>query len=157
MATLTKIFTGMDKGPERINDNLNALNADAEKALQGAHWTDWTHNGVVIQNGFNEGSGSGQINWRKLIDMNGTVLATQIHGAITKPAYKGEDTAFAQIGGVGVPSRDHTDLNFTQNNGSATGVVHVNMSVKDGDVVLHAVGHPYGQYLDGWTEFNILY
>ena len=157
MADLTKIFTGMDKGPERINDNLNALNADAEKALRGARWTDWTHNGVVVQNGFNEGSGSGQINWRKLIDMNGVVLMTQIHGSITKPAYKGDDTAFAQVGGVDVPSRDHTDLSFTQNNGSATGVVHVNMSVKDGDVVLHAVGHPFGQYLDGWTEFNILY
>lgn len=99
MADLAKIFTGMDKGPEEIDKNFTALNNDTEKALQGAHWTDWTHNGVVVQNGFSEVPGSGQINWRELIDMNGTVLVTQIHGTITKPAWTGESAVFAQIGG----------------------------------------------------------
>lgn len=43
MADLTKIFTGMDKGPEAIMDNFNKLNIN---------WTDWSNEGIVFQNGF---------------------------------------------------------------------------------------------------------
>ena len=50
METLTKIVTGMEKGPEAIDTNFEALNADAlsNKITD----TGWTSAGVVCINGF---------------------------------------------------------------------------------------------------------
>ncbi len=49
MADLAKIFTGMDKGPEVIDQNFGILNADVEGKIT-VH--DWSEDGLVYANGF---------------------------------------------------------------------------------------------------------
>lgn len=49
MADLAKIFTGMDKGPEAIDQNFGVLNADVEGKIT-VH--DWSEDGLVYANGF---------------------------------------------------------------------------------------------------------
>ena len=46
---LTKIFTGMAQGPERINDNFKALDVSSPKIL-----TNWSSDGITYKNGCSE-------------------------------------------------------------------------------------------------------
>lgn len=50
MADLAKIFTGMDKGPETIDQNFGTLKAEVEGNIT-VH--DWSSDGLVYANGFN--------------------------------------------------------------------------------------------------------
>ena len=54
MANLDKIFTGMDKGPETIDKNFNALNSDVGGVRSSLQWTNWSKEGLVFLNGFND-------------------------------------------------------------------------------------------------------
>jgi len=48
MATLTKIVTGMEKGPEAIQGNFDTLNGAIGQAVSV---TDWTNAGITYLNG----------------------------------------------------------------------------------------------------------
>ncbi|NMV61377.1 hypothetical protein [Limosilactobacillus reuteri] len=55
MANLTKIFTGMDKGPETINDNFNKINDDngtLNSKIDGINWSGISTEGIVYNGNF---------------------------------------------------------------------------------------------------------
>lgn len=54
MANLQEISTGMAQGPEAINADLNAINAELEGVRGGLKWTDWTNEGITYFNGFKD-------------------------------------------------------------------------------------------------------
>ena len=60
--TLTTIFTGMEKGPEAIDANFKAVDANSPTIL-----TDWSSDGITYQNGCTERadtSDTGKIRYR---------------------------------------------------------------------------------------------
>lgn len=68
MANLTRIFTGMESGPERINDNFDKLNIN---------WTDWSSQGIVMFNGWH---GTVKYRYIQLSDIKLVCLTYNIFG-----------------------------------------------------------------------------
>lgn len=97
MANIQKIFTGMSRGPEVINDNLNAINADLQKVsgiAAGLQWTSQTKEGLVIANGVSLVGGGysyAQIGNHKLVflaimlNVTGSFKEIAVQDAITVP------------------------------------------------------------------------
>lgn len=89
MATLTKIVTGMEKGPEAIDANFEALNKDSIVK------TPWSNTGVTMLNGFAPANSEGMI-WNT-VKFGETTLLT-IKGSINYPALtKGQALPCLQI------------------------------------------------------------
>lgn len=97
MADLQKIVSGMQNGPEAINDNFNAINADLQKVsgiAAGLQWTSQTREGLVIANGVSLVDGGysyAQIGNHKLVfltimlNVTGSFEELTIQDAITVP------------------------------------------------------------------------
>lgn len=117
---LTKIFSGMDKGPEAIQANFEKLNAASGTG------TDWSTAGLTSINGF----GGENLRWRQYKTGNLTIL--EFSGWCTIPTIKQNQTVdvvkmsdsiknlvsgyFAQAGHINASPA--SNLDFDRDNGS---------------------------------------
>ncbi len=102
MADLTKIFSGMESGPEAIQSNFEKMNQTVENMggqLSGLHWSELNDAGIVSSNdwqalGVNRGSGYRTANlgglklvWLTLLveHTNGNFKGSQCGYIITLP------------------------------------------------------------------------
>ena len=72
MADLSKIYTGMDAGPEAIQKNFEAINQDVEN-IESLSWSPESSDGLVAQSGWRIMGGGYryiQMGNSKLVQMN---------------------------------------------------------------------------------------
>lgn len=93
MATLTKIVTGMEKGPEAINDNFDKIIND----------TGWTKSGVTLLNGFSVGTESDSWGMQyRTIEFGSGIKLFQLAGALNVPVMTSAQTIAALKLPVGI-------------------------------------------------------
>ena len=93
MATLTKIVTGMEKGPEAINANFDNIITD----------TGWTKSGVTLLNGFSIGTKADSWGMQyRTIEFGSGIKLFQLAGALNVPVMKSGQTTEALKLPVGI-------------------------------------------------------
>ena len=143
---LTKIFTGMAQGPEKINDNFNALDANFNR-LSGV--SNWTTSGITLGSGVRWYSDEAvSVGCFKVIDFGGWQLV-MIHGAVTNVTKAGQVI-------INVPKSIAPDLQYRYTI-PATGQKH-NRFLLDTNGNLVTENMSTGSYGAGdWIPFDTLY
>lgn len=157
---ISEVVAGRD-WLQTINDNFKQT---------GLSWTDWTNPTITLMNGFTSVTQdkTSRVGYRYLQTADGRVLLTEISGTITKAGYKGENTVFAKIGGIIIPTRPNGYGGVAASNGKPTGYVGFGVGTdsieKDanggqiGTINLNVQGYGNGGgNLDGWIQFYIMY
>lgn len=144
---LTKIFTGMAQGPEKINDNFNELDANFNR-LSGD--SNWKTSGITLGSGVRWYSDEAvSVGCFKVIDFGGGWQLVMIHGAVT-----GVTTSGTVI--INLPKSIAPDMQYRYTS-PATGLKH-NRLLLDTNGNLVSENTSTGQYgAADWFPFDTVY